>query len=283
MKTKEVGASEIIQKSQDLNKNIIVVDSQEVNSSEIKVVKKSGQNDLKKILDVRDSTTKAEILWCLLSVKKHYSHRGAADAVSLFPIMFEDSETAKKMKLQKTKIGYTIVHGLVPFFRRQLQDLLEKTKYLVVGFDESLNKVSQTQQMDISVRYWNVENEEVSTRYFNSVFLSASKAIDLKDGLKTGVGSKNLTKILQVSMDGPGVNFKMLRELKLDLSAENNNNSVLLEIGSCGLHKVNGAFKAGVKTSGWDLDLFFKALYQLFHNVLAEDLIFKSRSLMYFH
>ena len=60
------------------------------------------------------------------------------------------------------------------------------------------------------VRYWSDEVNKVQTTYFSSVFLHSTKTIDLKN--------QNLFKIIQVSMDGPNVNFSMLKTLKLELS-----------------------------------------------------------------
>ncbi|XP_033226414.1 uncharacterized protein LOC117178945 [Belonocnema kinseyi] len=52
-----------------------------------------------------DQFTRAEILWCLTTVSKLFSNRGAAEAVTMFADVFPDSEIAAKMKLQKDKIG----------------------------------------------------------------------------------------------------------------------------------------------------------------------------------
>jgi hypothetical protein len=47
----------------------------------------------------------------------------------------------------------------------------------------------------------------VSTRYLNSVFLGHATAVDLELKFKEGLGSLSLTKLIQVSMDGPSVNL----------------------------------------------------------------------------
>ena len=41
----------------------------------------------------------------------------------------------------------------------------------VVLFDEGLNKKMQGKQMDVHIRYWNDQSNEVRTRYFSSEFL----------------------------------------------------------------------------------------------------------------
>lgn len=215
----------------------------------------------------KDAETKATIIWCLHSVMKHFSYRDAADSVSCFSMMFEDSPIAASMKLSKDKVGYTIVHGLAPYFRDQLRDKLKECDHIVVGFDESMNKVTKRQQMDVVVKYWNKSKNESETNYLSSVFLSSAKALDLKDGLIKAVGDTSLlNKIIQVSMDGPAVNFSMHKSLSLELSQQHPHNAVLLEIGSCGLHNIHGAFKAGIEALKWGIVEFLRFLFFLFEN-----------------
>jgi hypothetical protein len=119
----------------------------------------------------KDNVSKAEIIWCLQSIFNHTSQRSAAEAVNLFSLMFPDSEIASKIKLQRTKIGYTIIYGLAPYFFRALQKICATCNYIVIGFDESLNKITEKGQMDTFVRFWNPEMNQVCTRYYNSSFL----------------------------------------------------------------------------------------------------------------
>lgn len=53
-----------------------------------------------------NKVTEAEILWCLHCVTEHSSFRSNARTVSLFKLMFPDSNIAQKMSLQRTKIAY---------------------------------------------------------------------------------------------------------------------------------------------------------------------------------
>ena len=68
-------------------------------------------------------------------------------------------------------------------------------------------------------------------------------------------------------MDGPNVNWKFVdlfsRQLLDELS------TAFLNIGSCGLHVVHGAFKHGSETTGWELERFFSAIFQLFKDTPA--------------
>lgn len=226
---------------------------------------KPAQSSMKMIdyVQQKEKVTKAEIIWCLHCVFKHTSFRSCADAVKIFPLMFEDSEIAKNMKMCNDKVGYNIVHGLAPYFEKIIRDMLQNADYLVVGFDEAFNKVAKKQQMDLAVRFWDNAENEVKTRYLTSAFLESSKAVDLGETISDTIGDNLKPKMIQVSMDGPNVNFCMLDGLKIELSKNNPDHRTLLDIGSCGLHIVHGAFKTAFKSLGWFVMEFFKSLYYL--------------------
>ena len=65
-------------------------------------------------------------------------------------------------------------------------------------------------------------------------------------------------------MDGPNVNWKFYSMLTLEVKKEHN--SHMLNIGSCGLHILHGAFKDGAVVSGWHLDSLFPNLHWLFQD-----------------
>ena len=68
-------------------------------------------------------------------------------------------------------------------------------------------------------------------------------------------------------MDGPNVNWKFIDMFNKQLLDENS--TTFLNIGSCGLHIVHGAFKHGSDATGWELEKFFKGIYQLFKETPA--------------
>jgi len=215
----------------------------------------------------RDQVTKSEIIWCLHLVMSHGSYRSGGEAVHLFPTMFPDSQIASSMKLQRTKIGYVITFGLAPYFYRELNQSCTQSDYIVIGFDESLNKVAQKGQMDFFVKFWNSEKNLVDTRYYNSTFLGHATASDLLKSFEEGTKDLNLRKLLQLSMDGPNVNLKFFKELKALLLEEDADRPVLLNIGTCGIHHVHNAYKKSMKKSGWKVMEFLRSLYYLFLHV----------------
>jgi len=70
-----------------------------------------------------------------------------------------------------------------------------------------------------------------------------------------------LSKLMQVSMDGPAVNWKFVELLSKDLADDH---VQLLEMGSCGLHVIHDAFQTGHKASGWNVNGYLRAMYGLF-------------------
>ena len=68
--------------------------------------------------------------------------------------MFPERDIAQQFSMGCIKSMYVINHWLAPFFKSQLTDDLEKSDIHVFSFDESLNDVTQTSEMDLYVRYW---------------------------------------------------------------------------------------------------------------------------------
>ena len=90
-------------------------------------------------------------------------------------------------------------------------------------------------------------NNKVAVRYLGSEFLGHATAVDLLTHFKQGISRLDPKRLLQVSMDGPNVNWKFYT----DLTKERNSEELpqLLNIGSCGLHIVHGGLQKGVNES----------------------------------
>ncbi|KAH8027889.1 hypothetical protein HPB51_011119 [Rhipicephalus microplus] len=184
---------------------------------------------------VKKCVTKAEVVWCLNTIATHGSFCSAAASAALFPIMFPTCDVAKKLQLGKDKVGYTICYGIAPYFRNRLLSKLHSVPHVVVAFDESLNKIAQKEQMDVLIRFWDPADDVVKTRYLTSCFLGHTRAEDLAAAFKKATENIEPAKILQLSMDGPNVNLKLLKSLKQEFSASDGNQNIV-DIGSCGLH-----------------------------------------------
>lgn len=64
-------------------------------------------------------------------------------------------------------------------------------------------------------------------------------------------------------MDGPNVNLAFIKEFNLEFSSD----VKLLDIGSCGLHRLHCAFKAGMCAVPWDIVSYLRVIYNLFKDV----------------
>ena len=134
--------------------------------------------------------------------------------------MFPDSKVAEKFSLGRTKASYIINYGLAKFFAQELKDKLKSTESFVICFDESLNRVVQRGQMDLVVRYFDDAANQVIKKYLTSVFLGCATATDLLAKFKEGTASLPRSKLMQISMDGPSVNWSFLDKYEEDLTQE---------------------------------------------------------------
>lgn len=209
----------------------------------------------------------AEILWALKCVYSHYSFNSCSEIGKLFARMFPDSETAKQFACGEKKMSYICRFGIAPYFERLLFKYLEKLEHVVLLFDESLNKTLQMKQMDIYVRFWHINLNEVHTRYLTSHYLGHSKSDDILSHFLQSVQEFNLSKIIQISMDGPSVNWAFYEKFQVEIEKTYGNSA--LNIGSCGLHILNNAFKKANNTSDWNISLLLSSLYWYFKDCPA--------------
>ena len=216
---------------------------------------------------------KAEIIWALKSVMAHFSYNASSDIGDVLRAMFTDSDIAKKFKCGSTKLAYLVCFGIAPYFTEQLINKVRKAVCYVISFDESLNPICQEGQMDVIVRYF--YRDKVVSQYLQSQFLGHASAQDLVSAFKQGTSKLNPSKMLQVSMDGPNVNFKFLSDLQDDRKKEDPDLPGILQLGSCSLHIVHGAFSTGIQKTGWNLESLLRAIWYLFKDSPARRSDFK--------
>ena len=79
--------------------------------------------------------------------------------------MFPDSKIVESFALGADKLRYLIIYGIAPYFYDLLKDNNNNSDCYTVLFDESLNRISQTSQMDILLRYWDNIAKMVKVRF----------------------------------------------------------------------------------------------------------------------
>ena len=129
-----------------------------------------GQQTLEDCVTGSDCT-RSEIIWVLNSVMNGQSGRNNDNLDNVFAAMFPDSKIAQNFSLGRTKFGYSLNHGLGPYFKNLTVSDIQKAGVFSVSFDESLNSVTQSSEMDIYVRYFDNVDNEVKVRYLGSSFM----------------------------------------------------------------------------------------------------------------
>ena len=189
--------------------------------------------------------------------------------------MFNDSEIAKDFQLSRTKLTYNTNFGIAPYFHQLFIDELKNCNYYSLCFDESLNDFTQTCQVDISIPFWSKAKKKARVHYYDSEFLGHTTKNGLLSSFNEIINTIDSgNKMIQISMDGSSTNWKLFELIQKDW--EEKEQKTFLDIGSCSLHIIHGAFKSGAEKNGWDIKSIFKAAYTILHgtSVRREDFIF---------
>ena len=131
-----------------------------------------------------------------------------------------------------------------------MSNLRQSGVVYAISFDESLNRVLQSEQMDVIISFWDNQENKVCSRYFDSRFWGHATAQDLLENLKSSLDKLDPAGLIQISMDGPNTNWKLLDQLIKDRTISDPEIPQLINVGSCGLHVVHGAYKAGANATG---------------------------------
>ena len=106
---------------------------------------------------VTGDVIRTEVLWTLKVVMCHYSFNSCNDISVTFRVMFPDSgidRIAKTFTCGATKCAYLTCFGLAPYFHEWLVDMVRSTACYSISFYECMNRISQNEQMDFIIRYW---------------------------------------------------------------------------------------------------------------------------------
>ena len=174
--------------------------------------------------------------------------------------MFPDSKVAKTFQCGEKKMSYLKTFGLAPHFKDLLVSHVKSQDEFVLLFYESLNKKNQKKQMDLHVRLW--DSDTIVIRFYDSEFTGHATAEDMMTVFESFTEGLTRKGILQISMDGPNVNWKLYSMLQKELQVECSTS--LLNVGSCGLHIVHGAYKKGIDSTDWNLSSILSAFHRLF-------------------
>ena len=176
--------------------------------------------------------------------------------------MYTRVESVKNFSMARSKSIYNVNHGLAPYLKILLQTILEKAD--TFSFDESLNKVIQTFEIDLFVRFWDGTDKCIKVRYYGSMFLGHGRHTEILHHFVGMAKDLKFECLYQSSVDGITVNVKFFQEFSAKF--KNANYHSLTDIDSCPFHTVNGAFQTNAKKSGWALKILHKGVYMILHN-----------------
>ena len=170
----------------------------------------------------------------------------------MFEVMFPDSKIPRGYKQSKTKSKYTIHLSI---FKKLLLEDLNDTVF-TFKFDESTTQ-QVNKQYDVYVQYWSKKHKCVKFAYCGIVMVDHCIAEKLLEHFLELVEKVklNIKFMLHISMDGPNVNVKFERLLKSSKKMKSLNTNII-SIGTCPLHIVHNAFRAGVNVLNFNIDSF---------------------------
>ena len=128
--------------------------------------------------------------------------------------MFPDSKIASKIELGKDKLKYVVNYGIAPFFAEGLKKQVSESEWLAVCYDESLDKVIQESEMNLVLRFWHACKNIVQVHCLDSMFLGHATVVNLLKKINGRLAGLDLSKQIQLSMDSPNVNWKVLSGMK---------------------------------------------------------------------
>ena len=234
-------------------------------------LKKKSEKRQLKIGESSSTSEKDEIraivIWLLKSIESGYSNNSNDDIGDILRSMDPNSKVMQSFKMRKTKASYVVNHALRPYFTGKLYEEISRTDIVVLSFDESMNDVKQENEMVLIIRYWSVNDKLVCTRYLDSAFFGHGRECDLLKEFNILTSKLDKSKVYHISMDGPNVNHSFLRALRRDWSQ--NLIHQLIDIGTCNLHIVSGAFKTGAEKTNWNIHKTLKGSWQIFHEAPA--------------
>ena len=108
---------------------------------------------------------------------------------------------------QNVALKYVVNHGLYPYLREELDLDVDKSPFITIMFDESLNEIVQQSEMDVFVCFWDIDGRKFSFRFYDSRFLGRMTYFDKLSSLEDSTKKIDATRMIQVSMDAPNTNL----------------------------------------------------------------------------
>ena len=97
--------------------------------------------------------------------------RSCESLSNCFQKMFLDSKIVQNVSLGRAKCSNIQTYGIFPiFFFPVLMDENKHSDHYAVSFNESMNKVTQDEQINVRIQFWIELTNLLESRYLKSVF-----------------------------------------------------------------------------------------------------------------
>ena len=156
--------------------------------------------------------------------------------------MSSDSIIAKSFQLATDKIRYMKIMALHPTLKVYWLIPLRKVTVLLFLFDESLNESYNHLKW---IYYWDISILIILQSKF--VAIGHATHQDIVNQFNDRMKQLDVNKLLQIYVDGPGLNDKFLEEVSKERKGGEQHQ--LINISNCGLLTIHGAFKTGAENA----------------------------------
>lgn len=202
---------------------------------------------------LKDKVSAAEAMWLFKVAENDLSFRDCSSTPKLFQNMFPDSDICKRFTMSKDKASYVLQDGLSPLLSEWLCESVKKCQgCFTLIFDET-STIQNRKQMDLLLRYWDEERNQVVSAYLGSFFFCRAKAADVAEMLKLLHNDATYdlpwNRLFSISVDGPNINKAIYRHLNSFL--KENNYDGLIELVTCTIHMVHNAFRKCVTSNAF--------------------------------
>ena len=138
--------------------------------------------------------------------------------------------------------------GIGPYYKNKVMRALVPEKAVcpkfISCFDESLINVSTKKQLYVHTISFDENAKHPKRNYIGSEYIGHGDSETVVKAFKSVYGNPDYVhNLAQISLDGPIVNWKIVEMLKHYCKEEDPSSPMLLELGSCDLHVLHGAYQ----------------------------------------
>ena len=170
------------------------------------------------------------------------------DIKDLFISMFCEQEVISKFSLSKTKCVYIINFWIAPYFKELLTQCIKDHSFTLLSLmNHSILKCKSSQwisKYDFGTLKITVWKHDTTIFNFITDLTLITNVLLYYQCINTGTIQLSKQQMVQLSMDGPNINWKVLE--KFNTARESNDDPCLADIWSCSLYIVSGSLNADV-------------------------------------